>query len=77
VDPKIDLEKLTQMTEGCSGAEIVAMCQDAALLAMRRDVHILQVANEDFLEAAKKVRRQITPSVIAKYVQWRDASGLS
>lgn len=72
------------------------MCQDAALLAMRRDVHILQVStnawyrvmissfmrerqvpNEDFLEAAKKVRRQITPSVIAKYVQWRDTSGLS
>jgi len=72
------------------------MCQDAALLAMRRDVHILQVSinawyrimissfmrerqvpNEDFLEAAKKVRRQITPSVIAKYVQWRDISGLS
>jgi len=77
VDPKIDLEKLAQMTEGCSGAEIVAMCQDAALLAMRRDVHILQVANEDLLEAAKKVRRQITTLVIAKYVQWRDASGLS
>jgi SpoVK/Ycf46/Vps4 family AAA+-type ATPase len=70
------------------------MCQDAALLAMRRDVHILQVsikaypilssftkerqvANEDFLEAAKKARRQITPLVVAKYVQWRDASGLT
>lgn len=36
-----------------------------------------QVANEDFLDAAQRVRRQITPSVIAKYIQWRDATGLS
>lgn len=27
-------------TKGCSGAEIVAMCQDAALKALQRDINV-------------------------------------
>ena len=32
-------------TDGCSGAEIAAMCQDAALLTMQRDMDALFVGH--------------------------------
>ncbi|KAH7344827.1 P-loop containing nucleoside triphosphate hydrolase protein [Rhizoctonia solani] len=38
VDPELDLDVLAELTEGCSGAEIAALCQDAALGTMRRDM---------------------------------------
>lgn len=28
---------LSEQTEGCSGAELIALCQDAALLTMKND----------------------------------------
>jgi AAA family ATPase len=34
VDPQINIEEIAQMTEGCSGAELSAMCRDAALETM-------------------------------------------
>lgn len=39
-DKDVDIDELAQKTEGCSGAEAVALCQEAALFAMEEDVHI-------------------------------------
>lgn len=39
-DPDVDIQELAEKTEGCSGAEAVALCQEAALFAMEEDVHI-------------------------------------
>ncbi|KAI8455073.1 P-loop containing nucleoside triphosphate hydrolase protein [Phakopsora pachyrhizi] len=36
----VDVETLSQITEGCTGAEIVSLCQEAALRAMHRDFHV-------------------------------------
>ncbi|CAE7215556.1 unnamed protein product [Rhizoctonia solani] len=38
VDPELDLDVLAELTEGCSGAEIAALCQNAALGTMRSDI---------------------------------------
>jgi len=35
-----------------------------------------QVRREHFVEAAKSVRRRITPEVILEYEEWRDRSGV-
>lgn len=35
----MDLDKLGQMTDGCSGAEVVSICQEAGLLAMDEDIN--------------------------------------
>ncbi|KAH9057499.1 AAA family ATPase [Lactarius vividus] len=43
VDPALDLDALAALTSGCSGAEIAAMCQEAALIAMREDINALYV----------------------------------
>lgn len=64
-------------TEGCSGAELTAMCQDAALLAMRENIHAPHVSRNHFLAAAAGVRRQITRSIVQKFIDWRVNSGLN
>ncbi|KAL5489785.1 AFG2 [Sanghuangporus weigelae] len=77
VDPNLDYEELADLTEGCSGAELAALCQDAALLTMKGNIDALFVPKSAFIQAAKGVRRQITPEVIAKFERWREASGLT
>ncbi|KAF8531969.1 AAA family ATPase [Gautieria morchelliformis] len=76
VDPDLDLSELAALTDGCSGAEIVAMCQDAALLTMQHDMEAVFVARSDFVAAAHNVRRQITPEMIHQFRAWRERSGL-
>ncbi|CAG8731213.1 13657_t:CDS:2, partial [Acaulospora colombiana] len=66
IGPGVDFQELAGMTEGCSGAELAAVCQEAAMIAMREDVHAPFVSKEHFLTAARKARRGITLAVIEK-----------
>lgn len=63
-------------TEGCSGAEVASICQDAALAAMNEDVEALYVGAEHLLHSAKTVRRRITSDMISFFEAWRDQSGV-
>ncbi|KAH9913006.1 AAA family ATPase [Fomitopsis serialis] len=76
VEPEMDYALLAQLTEGCSGAELAALCQEAALHTMKRDMNAPFVPHDVFVEAAKTMKRQITPDVVAKYERWRDQSGV-
>ncbi|TDL19216.1 AAA family ATPase [Rickenella mellea] len=76
VDPNIDLEELASLTDGCSGAEISALCQDAALWTMHDNMDAPYVPHAAFVAAAKAVRRQITPETIRRFETWRETSGL-
>ena len=55
----VDIEELAKRTEGFSGADIEALCREAALNALRRDINAKEVTKQDFEEAFKV----ITPSV--------------
>ncbi|KIJ35769.1 hypothetical protein M422DRAFT_261954, partial [Sphaerobolus stellatus SS14] len=76
VDPQLNVGEIADLTEGCSGAEMAALCQDAALLTMQRDMAAPFVSREDFLTAARNVRRQITPEMIEYFESWQKRSGL-
>ncbi|KAG5653163.1 hypothetical protein H0H81_002005 [Sphagnurus paluster] len=39
VEPNIDIDALARLTDGCSGAEITALCQEAAILTMQMDIN--------------------------------------
>jgi AAA family ATPase len=62
----------------CSGAELVGICQKACdrLIDRALDTEDFdqQIHMEDFLEATKLVKKQITPEMIEKYKRW--AAGL-
>ncbi|POY72553.1 hypothetical protein BMF94_4380 [Rhodotorula taiwanensis] len=76
VNDDVDIDELAELTEGCSGAECASVCQDAALEAMNEDMNTPNVRRAHFVQAAKSVRRRITPEVIQEYEEWRDRSGV-
>jgi len=72
VHEDVKVDELAAMTEGCSGAEVTSVCQDAALAAMSEDLNIPNVRMVHFAAAARSVRKRITPEVIRAYEVWRD-----
>ncbi|KAH9948308.1 AAA family ATPase [Amylocystis lapponica] len=72
VAPELDVAQIAQITDGCSGAELVALCQEAALLTMKGDMDAPHVPHAAFVAAARAIKPQITPEVVARYEQWRD-----
>ncbi|KAK7689982.1 hypothetical protein QCA50_006623 [Cerrena zonata] len=70
VEPDLDVAHLARLTEGCSGAELKTLCQEAALLTMKQDINSSRVSQDAFLTAAKLVKRQITPSMLEHYEHW-------
>ncbi|KAG1884034.1 P-loop containing nucleoside triphosphate hydrolase protein [Suillus subluteus] len=76
VESDLDLHTIAAMTDGCSGAEISSLCQEAALLTMQKDINAPFIPQSAFVAAAGAIQKQITPDVINKYQQWRDRTGL-
>jgi transitional endoplasmic reticulum ATPase len=59
----VSLEQLAAITKNYSGADIEALCREAAMHALRRDVNAKEVALADFQEAMKKIGPSITPDM--------------
>ncbi|WWD02312.1 hypothetical protein V865_000351 [Kwoniella europaea PYCC6329] len=76
VEPGVDVEDLARIAEGCSGAEVASICQDAALAAMNEDLDAPYVKKSHLLHSARTVRRRITPDMISFFEEWRDQSGV-
>ncbi|KAI0642851.1 AAA family ATPase [Trametes meyenii] len=77
VEPGLDLAQIASMTEGCSGAEMTALCQEAALLTMKANIDAPFVPREAFVKAAQNIKKQVTPEVVASYARWRDRNGVT
>lgn len=63
-------------TDGCSGAEVVALCQDAALAAMEESLQVQEVSGRHFDQALKSLQRRITPGMLQFYRNFQEKSGL-
>ena len=59
----VDLNQLTISTKYYSGADIEALCREAAMHALRRDINSNEVAMKDFLDALKEMGPSITPDM--------------
>jgi AAA family ATPase len=78
-DEGVDVERLAEMMDGYSGAEIVGVCNaavdrvvDWALDTGKMDA---KVRMEDFLSAMESVKRQITPEMVEGYRRWARECG--
>ncbi|KAJ6619519.1 AAA family ATPase [Mycena sp. CBHHK59/15] len=71
VAPDVDVVEIARMTDGCSGAEITALCQEAALITMQKDMNALHVPHEAFVTASRALKKQITPAVLQKFERWK------
>jgi SpoVK/Ycf46/Vps4 family AAA+-type ATPase len=78
----VDVGELARddVSGGYSGAEIVAICRDASLLALEEagdygNAARLRIEQRHLLRAISGMKRQITPEMIAFYTSYRDQSG--
>jgi transitional endoplasmic reticulum ATPase len=63
LETDVDVHQLASVTKYYSGADIESLCREAAMRALRRDVSVQKVTNQDFQEALKEVGPSITPDM--------------
>ncbi len=68
----VDLEELSEMTEGYVGADIEAICREAVMLAMRENLNVEKVEMKHFLEAMKKVKPSVSESMLSFYERFEE-----
>lgn len=68
-DSTIDLDGLVLETEGCSGAEVVDLCHNAALEALQTQLHLpeTRVEASHFEKALRQLRRSTSPELVARF----------
>ncbi len=71
----VDIEELATMCEGYSGADLEALCREAAMLAVRKNMNAKIVEKKYFEEAMKSVRASITPDIIKFYAKLSEELG--
>jgi transitional endoplasmic reticulum ATPase len=63
----VDLEKLAEMTQGYTGADIAALCREAALIALRENLKPVPVSMKHFEKAMKAVKPSLKREDIMRY----------
>jgi transitional endoplasmic reticulum ATPase len=63
----VDIVKLASSTKNYSGADIEALCREAAMNALRKDVNSKEVALDDFQKAMEKIGPSILPDMETWY----------
>lgn len=86
LDNSVDLEVIADLAVGCVGADLKALCQKAAYIALHRQVPNLQAAvteqltltQTDFLQAVSEIKPSVLRSVEIESprVQWQEIGGL-
>ncbi len=64
----VDLEKLAEKTEGYVGADIEAICREAAMLTLRENMESEEVPMKNFEKAIKKIKPK---SEMEEQIQYR------
>jgi transitional endoplasmic reticulum ATPase len=59
----VDTARLVVMAKNYSGADISALCREAAMYALRRNVNTKEVTLQDFEEAKKRIGPSISPDM--------------
>ncbi len=67
----LKIEKLVEITEGFSGADIETWCREAAMIALRENIRARKVTMEHFKEA----RGDIHPSITKEVIDWYEKCG--
>jgi transitional endoplasmic reticulum ATPase len=69
---EVDLDYLAEQTEGFVGADIEALCREAAMLALRQDIKSKMIASDHFEQALMKVAPSVTKDVEQMYIALQD-----
>ncbi|CAK7896077.1 ATPase family gene 2 protein [[Candida] anglica] len=72
----VDLEQIAQITDGCSGAEVALLCQEAGLAAVMENKEATNVEKRHFEHALTGISRGITEEMLDYYREFAGRSGL-
>lgn len=70
VAEEVNITDLVSLTEGYSGAEIQAICHEAAMKALEEDLTAIAVTKEHFIAAFKTVTPRTPVSLIKIYEEY-------
>ena len=70
LDKDVDLERIAELTEGYSGADLAALVREAALTALRENIKADRVSMEHFMSALKTIPPSLTKDMIKFYEEW-------
>jgi len=71
LDKDVNLQEIAVATQNYSGADLAALCREAAILAMRNDSG--KISSRDFANSLKQVRASITKEVDQWYNNVRES----
>jgi transitional endoplasmic reticulum ATPase len=66
----VDPGALASMAEGYSGADIEAICREAAIIALRDNIEATEVSRRDFEKAMQRVSPSVSPQDDAVYLNF-------
>uniref|UniRef100_A0A8C9UYI0 non-chaperonin molecular chaperone ATPase n=1 Tax=Scleropages formosus TaxID=113540 RepID=A0A8C9UYI0_SCLFO len=72
----VSLDDLVLRTDKYSGAEIGAVCREAALFALQDDIRAQRIAGRHFERALAAVKPRIPDSLVQLYARYRQQRGL-
>ena len=73
INEDVDIDELVIETEGWTGAEVVGLCREAAMRAIRADPeNASQLSQSHFEEALKTTTTRLTPGMIAYYERFAE-----
>ncbi|CCE88569.1 Piso0_001338 [Millerozyma farinosa CBS 7064] len=75
-EEELSFEELARWTEGCSGAEVSLLCQEAGLAAIMEDKAAQRVQKKHFEFALKGISRGITSEMLNYYKEFASRFGL-
>ncbi|MHA1931572.1 MAG: CDC48 family AAA ATPase [Promethearchaeota archaeon] len=67
----VNIEKLSELTEGFSGADIETWCREAAMIALRENIRARKVTAEHFKES----RNDLHPTLTKEIIDWYEKFG--
>ncbi|MCX6661296.1 MAG: CDC48 family AAA ATPase [Euryarchaeota archaeon] len=73
----VSLDEIAEKTVGFSGADIDALCREAAMTALRDDINVKEVRKSHFDRALAEARGSLTDDVIKYYKKVKDDMGSS